>query len=501
MRALLALLLFAVSGVAAAEDCRVWLDADGDGRRDRGEPGLQGIKVSDGRHVVTTDAKGRYRLPGSAGREVFVIKPAGYSVPVRGNGLPDFWRPSGCGSFGLQPRAQAAATEVLVFSDTQVKSAEQIGYYRRDIVEPLIGKTRAAFGITLGDLVDDQLALYPQLDAVTTLLGVPWLHVPGNHDIDFEAGDDAGSLRSFRGRYGPDTFAWEEQEAVFIGLDDVIYLPGRKPAYVGGLREDQFAFLEAYLPQVPKEKLLVLGVHIPFFDAAPGRESFRHADRARLFALLKDFPHVLLLSGHSHTQQHVRHDARSGWHGDSPLHEYNVGAVCGAYWSGVGDARGLPDATMSDGTPNGHATLRVGAGGGYALAWHPAREPDSAIALHAPRVLRQGAYPAWGVYANVFMGEEDTRVEYRVDGGEWMPMRKVVQPDPALLAENARDDLAEALRGFDRSPEATPSAHLWRGALPTGLDVGEHTADVRAFDRWRGELGASTRYRLQAAPR
>ena len=120
------------------------------------------------------------------------------------------------------------------------------------------------------------------------------------------------------------------------------------------------------------------------------------------------------------------------------------------------------------------------------------------MALHAPKVLRKGAYPAWGVYANVFMGEDDTRVEYRVDDGDWQPMKKVLQPDPNLLAENMKDDAADALRGYDRSPEATPSTHLWRGALPTGLGVGEHQVEVRAFDRWRGEQRARTSYRLQA---
>ena len=123
------------------------------------------------------------------------------------------------------------------------------------------------------------------------------------------------------------------------------------------------------------------------------------------------------------------------------------------------------------------------------------------MSLHAPRALRRRAYPAWGVYANVYMGLEDTRVEFRVGEGEWRPMRKVEAPDPRLVAENVRDDLATELRGFDRSPEAVPSTHLWRGALPTDLEVGEHTIQVRALDRWQGEQRASTRYRLiEATP-
>jgi hypothetical protein len=116
-------------------------------------------------------------------------------------------------------------------------------------------------------------------------------------------------------------------------------------------------------------------------------------------------------------------------------------------------------------------------------------------------VLRRGAYPAWSVYANVYMGFERARVEYRIDGGEWKPMRQVSQPDPRLLAENAKDDTADALRGYDRSPEAVPSKHLWRGALATDLATGGHRVDVRWFDPWRGEQDATTTYRLdEAAP-
>jgi 3',5'-cyclic AMP phosphodiesterase CpdA len=340
------------------------------------------------------------------------------------------------------------------------------------------------------------------MDVVTAQLGIPWLVLPGNHDADHDAADDASSLRSFQAHYGPDVSAWEDAGATFVTLDDVIYRPAADVRYVGGLRADQFAFLEALLPRLRTDRLLVLAVHIPLFDTAlPGQPpTFRPEDRIRLFALLQRFPNVLVLSGHSHAQQQVLHDATDGWHGAKPLLEYNVGAACGAYWSGVKDAAGIPDATMSDGTPNGYATLDIQADGRYALAWHVARDPaNPAMVLHAPKVLRQGAYPAWGVYANVFMGRDDTRVEYRIDDGAWQPMRHVLQPDPALLAENVRDDAAEALRGYDRSPEATPSPHLWRGALPTTLATGVHRIEVRALDPWRGWQQAATRYRLDTA--
>src|SRR3546814_20247678 len=121
--------------------------------------------------------------------------------------------------------------------------------------------------------------------------------------MDTDAKDDADALQTFRRHFGPDTFAREEALATFVLLDDVIHRPGMKPAYTGGFREDQFAFLEAYLPTVPKERLLVLGMHLPLFEPA-GRDTLRDADRERLFALLPDFPHVLVLTAHSPPPHH-----------------------------------------------------------------------------------------------------------------------------------------------------------------------------------------------------
>ena len=379
--------------------------------------------------------------------------------------------------------AQAPAERFLVYGDPQPKSADDVDYFLRDIVLPSLPDARRSVAtIVLGDVADDRPALYPGVKAATARLGIPVLFAPGNHDVDKDAKSDAASLTHFHAAFGEDSFLRSFDRANVVVLDDVVVRPGQTPAYVGGLREEQFALLERALPALSKDKLLIVAAHIPFFDTStvPGWQTFRESDRRRLFALLKAFPHVLLLSAHTHNQRHYFHGARDGWNGAEPLHEYNVGAACGAFWSGVADAAGIPDATMSDGTPNGYATLEVREGGAYDLRWIPARgNAETRMSLHAPKVLRRGAYPAFGVYANVFMGHEGTRVEYNIDGGSYKPMQRVLAPDPSLLAENAKDDAAEALRGHDRSPEATPSTHLWRGTLPTDLGAGEHTIRVR----------------------
>jgi hypothetical protein len=496
------------------------MDGNCNGRRDAREIGLADVAVSDGERIVRSGRDGSYRLAAAPGRTLFLVKPAGYRVASRSDGLPDTWASAevagpalrysptavaagGCRDFALQRdrRPAAAPLSVLVFGDPQPKSLVDVGYYRRDIVEPLRAAPAATLAVSLGDLVSDDLGLYPALKAVDASLGIPWLHAPGNHDLDFDADSDERSLTSFRHAFGPDTYAWEEQQANFVVLDDVIYQPGQTPAYVGGLREQQFAFLQAYLARASKQRLLVLAIHIPLFDPTPGLESFRARDRERLFALLRPFPNLLVLSAHTHGQRHFFHGAREGWQGATPLHEYNVGAACGAYWSGAKDAAGIPAATMGDGTPNGYARLEIAAGKPR-LRWFVARAPAQLqMAVHAPKVLRRGAYPAFGVYANVFMADDDTPVQFRVDAGPWRPMRRVLQPDPDLLAENQRDDAAPALRAYDRSPEASPSPHLWRGALPTDLAAGPHRVQVRAEIAGFGPALADVDYRLdEAAP-
>lgn len=523
-----ALLATSLSAQAQAErlcqDASVFEDRNGNGLRDRSERGVAGVKVSDGVRIATTDRVGRYSLPPVSGRTLFLIKPAGYRARLREDGLPDTWAnwqelpgptlkfggvpaaPMQCKSFALQrePRRKPPL-DVLVFGDPQPKTLTDVGYYQRDIVQPIVdqgrGRAAADLGVSLGDIVNDDLSLFAAIKQVDATMRVPWLHAPGNHDIDFDATRDEDSLASFRHAFGPETYAWEETEASFIVFDDVIFNPGSKPSYIGGLREQQFAFLEAYLPTLPKERLLVLSAHIHFYDAEPGIETFRHADRERLFRMLSAFPNVLLLTAHSHAQRHAYYGKDDGWLGQGLLHEFNMGAACGGYWSGVADAAGIPSATMSDGTPNGYSRLSVHKGGKYSLRWFPAREsPDRQIGLHAPKVLRKGAWPGYAVYANVYMADERSLVEYRIGDGDWTAMRRVEQPDPALLAENLADDAATRLRGYDRLPEASPSPHLWRGTLPTDLPLGTHRIEVRAQIEGYGPATATTEYRLDPAP-
>lgn len=511
---LLLTLLPTLALAGARASGRVYLDVNGNGRLDPGEAGIVDVKVSNGRELVRTDARGRYRIALREGDTLFVIKPPEHRFPTGANGLPVFWRhhfPKGSETlrhgrieasdarrtdFALLPTDAPASgrLELLLIADSQVGNARELDAYRRSIIEPATRHPGLALGITLGDLVNDDLGLYPALNQVNAALGIPWLHAPGNHDIDFDAANDASASLNYRRHFGPDTVAWELPGFAFIALDDVIYLPGEKPAYVGGLRPDQFEFLEHYLDTLPDDTRLVLSLHIPLFDN-PG-ETFRHADRQRVFELLQRFREPLILSGHTHSQRHHLHTEADGWQGGVPLHEYNVGAACGGFWGGLPDAEGLPDARMSDGSPNGYAILTF-EGEDYRTRYYASRGRDELrIGLSSPGTLRRGAYPAFPLLANVYGAEPGARVDYRVDDGPWQAMKPSSEPDPELVALNLADREAAHLRSFDRAVQAQPTQHLWAANVPTDLAVGEHRIEVRVRSRFEGEIRGATRYRL-----
>ena len=158
----------------------VFEDRNGNGRREPGEPGVAGVKVSDGVEVSVTDTRGVYRLTPVDGRSLFVIKPAGYLSIRREDGLPDVWRntrtapgpalkyggmpvqPATCRDFALRaakpsPKRQQAL-DVVVFADPQPKAQRDVDFYRRDIIEPLKRDTAIEMGHGFGRFYFDGLA-------------------------------------------------------------------------------------------------------------------------------------------------------------------------------------------------------------------------------------------------------------------------------------------------------------------------------------------------------
>jgi len=508
--ALIALLLLVLPTAAAAAtaDGLVFADDNGNGLRDPAERGLAGVAVSNGRDVLRTDAAGRWQLPLDDDAIVFVIKPAGWTTPVDAQGLPRFYRvhkPAGSPpsrypgvaptgplpasiDFALRPQAEPARFTALLFGDTQVRNQKEIDYLAHDVVEELIG-SQAAFGVTLGDVLFDDLSHFAALSATVGLIGIPWHNTLGNHDMNYDAADDRHSDESFERAFGPAYYAFDYGPAHFIVLDDVVWQGRAADAddyaggnYIGGLGADQLEFLRQDLALVPAEKLVVLFMHIPVVA------TWIDADREALYRLLEPRAHALSVSAHFHYHEHRFLGAEDGWRGAAPHHHLINATTCGSWWSGAPDEAGIPHTTMRDGAPNGYTILTVD-GADYRLDFKAARRPaDEQMRLWAPEAVARSEAAAAELLANVYNGSPRTRVEYRLGTGDWLPMARVEREDPHYAALKVLE-AGETPPPGPRLPKAVASPHLWAARLPANPPQGTQCIEVRATDHWGRVVG------------
>ena len=169
------MLLF-VNGIYAQNKVNgtVFNDRNGNGKQDTGESGLPGILVSNGKELVATDSNGAWELKVESEYAVFVVKPAGYAVPLNENNLPLYYHVNNSKTtnneyphsinFPLIPQKENNKFSVVFFGDTQARGFKEVDYIFHDVVEELIG-TDAALGISLGDNVADDRGPSPVLGA------------------------------------------------------------------------------------------------------------------------------------------------------------------------------------------------------------------------------------------------------------------------------------------------------------------------------------------------
>ncbi|MHC2090338.1 calcineurin-like phosphoesterase C-terminal domain-containing protein [Methylobacterium sp. CM6244] len=492
--------------------------------------GIPDVAVSNGRDVVLTDRQGRYGLDVSDGDTVFVVKPSGFALPRDENNIPRFsylHQPQGTPpelrlryrgidptgpipasiDFALSRQAEPDAFEVILFTDPQPESPVELGHVRDTAVTRVLG-TKAAFGMTTGDILFDDLSFYGRSNRIMGRIGIPWFHIGGNHDLNFEAPDARYSRETFKRVYGAPYYAFHHGKALFLMLDTVHYLGAASGAgdgvgrYEGRIGERQLAFVANMLAQTPKDRLVVIAMHIPLYtDLNPDDPRQNVMDRERLLDLLGDRP-VLSLAGHTHTTEH--HYPRAG--GAGSHHHHVLTAVSGSWWSGPSSRTGIPSADSRDGTPNGFHVLSVD-GAGYTTRYRPAQgEPDEGMRIVLESQYRGGAgevlrdyrpmqtlrspvpresLSATNLVVNVFDGGPRTRVSYRIGSGPAVAMVRTRRPDPFVNEVYLR--YPEAKKPWVK---AEPSSHIWVARLDGDIPAGSHRITVDVEDEYGRPLSS-----------
>ncbi len=472
----------------------VFHDMNGNRKFDEGEEPLAGIRVSNGREIVTTNEQGRYELPIDDDVILFVIKPRGWRTPLSDDMLPEFYyvhKPHGSPplkfagveptgplpesvDFPLYPNDEPDQFHALLFGDTQPRDQKEVDWIAHDVIEELIG-TDASFGVTLGDVVFDDLSMFGSLNRTIALLGIPWYNVIGNHDINYDARHDRHSDETFESVYGPSYYSFDHGPVHFLVVDDIQWLVEQngKGRYVGGLGPEQMEFIRNDLAMIPEDQLVVLMMHIPLIDVQ---------DRQELYRLIEQRPFCISISGHTHHHEHRFIKRDDGWQGPEPHHHIINVTVCGSWWSGAPDERGIPHTTMADGAPNGYSIISFN-GHEYTLDFRAAGRPaDYQMNIIAPEMITADAAEATDIYVNVFNGSERSKVEMRLgDNGDWIEMTRKVMIDP-LFQQTADAEKALKNKTWRDLPNPKPSSHLWHATLPQNPEPGTHALEVRTTD-------------------
>ncbi|MGF1475315.1 MAG: calcineurin-like phosphoesterase C-terminal domain-containing protein [Geminicoccaceae bacterium] len=231
--------------------------------------------------------------------------------------------------------------------------------------------------IVEGDVMGDDLGLYPRFKQIMSVADTPVYFVGGNHDLDFDAPSDQHSFDTFRREFGPPNYSFDIGDVHFVVLDNVVYpcttetdnadgkhgfcdASDTEPTYNGRVTDEQIEWLNNDLALVPEDKLVVLNMHIPlvtFMDL----ESTKHqtSNAAEVYAAVEGRP-ALALSGHTHTIEQIREGENyAGWQqavgvGPSPFPQIVTGAPSGSWWSGDLDAAGIPMGYQRLGAPRGY---------------------------------------------------------------------------------------------------------------------------------------------------
>ena len=326
--------LFSVGGARADVTGRIYLDRNGNGKLDAGEPGVASVLVSNGITVVASDAAGKYRIAAGDGPTLLWI-----SVPRDHTAPRGFWRwTTGAPSedFPLASRPQSDHYYFIQITDSHVGSVELV---KRFVDRVNVFPLPIEFVVNTGDLVGGVDVVMPEkatqqfdryLDGVKNL-NVPLFNLPGNHehvshnvkDADQKHPDYGKGL--FRKRLGPTYYSWNCGPVHLVALD------GTTLPYQEKLGTDQLKWLAADLESQPKGKPIVLFCHqsLPMLR-----------DAKELTKVLQGHRVLAGFCGHLHSTFTTEL---------SGVPVFHTGALSGSWWSGPNP----------DGTPQGFRLVKI----------------------------------------------------------------------------------------------------------------------------------------------
>lgn len=426
------------------------------GKVTAGGKGISGVVISDGYSVVATDEKGRFEFelhPEAV--TVFMSTPSGYAFNTERNiarhykGVSKISFKKGL-RFELTPLDQDDQEhQFFIWADPQVKNEKDVEKMMNQSVPDVqqwvkaAGKGALLHGITVGDIVWDELSLFADYDRAVDKMGIPFFQCIGNHDMDYNKGGDEASDDTFQENYGPTCYSFNRGKVHYVVMDNVRYM-GKDREYDGYFQPYQLDWLRKDLSFVPEDRLIIFCVHIPVHNGVKNNKD--------LYDILGNRP-VHIMSGHTHYHRNVI---------NGNIFEHNHGTVCGAWWTGP---------VCGDGTPCGYGIYQVK---GTELSWRyqSTGEPED----HQMKIFINDLNSTEKqVLVNIWNHDPEWKTAYAVDGDDKGALEQIEGFDPFAYKTLLGPDLPKP-RGF---AEPRKTDHLFQALVPAGAKQVQVTATDR----------------------
>ena len=325
-----------------------------------------GVSISDGYSVVQTAADGTYKIyPHKDCWYIFYSVPEDCKVETNSYGQPCFFtkysKSQTTYNFTLNKLPGGKETNFTLFCladpqckdnrETDNKGRKHGDRFKNESVPAIKGhaatKTVPCYATTLGDVVYSEgsrnneafmstMRGYMHVDKI----GMPVFQVMGNHDytyfhtnkpIEADATSSTYNIkaqRAFETTFGPINYSWNRGDVHIIGMRTMQWSKNDTwSAYSTAFTKEQVEWLRQDLAVVPKDKMVILCVHIPISTSSD-------ANIKSAIAMLKQYKEAHIMSGHTHYMRNIQ---------SSGLYEHVHAAVCGQWWWSNMNADGVPN--------------------------------------------------------------------------------------------------------------------------------------------------------------
>jgi hypothetical protein len=297
--------------------------------------------------------------------------------------------------------------------------------------------------------------------------GMPIFQVMGNHDYTYFKGDmplepdetsstyNIKAQRAFEEIFGPIDYSWNRGDVHFVCMRNMQWYSNSSASeYTARFTDQQYQWLKQDLAAVPKNKMVILCVHIPVSNMS--KEYVSH-NVQNVLDLLKQFKEAHIMSGHTHYSRNepTLHDG---------IYEHVHAAVSGCWWYSK---------VNGDGSPNGYGVYEID--GNTITNWYykgvneGMNSRDYQLRLYRGDILGGGRYEKFAVpygdqviLANVFNADPDWKIKVYENG--------VYSGDMTLIPHVAKEDDTPAF--VDADTPSVPSVNTSRDWWAIGYHVG-----------------------------